>query len=193
VPATDCVSNLTLAAATVIILMATPALAQHASGRRSGHPAKTPPNVDLSQPNESTDMFRDVTSTLNVWYDQYNASKTKIQNDYNIQYSTYISTFGQWGTPNGGPGVAEVVYSPSITWTPFMNASIGSGSFAFAVQGNQFWTGANTNSQQAAMGLLAAPNDWGLNNFQFAQLTYTQTFPGKVLAVSIGQLLDRAV
>ena len=179
--------SLAIVATIAFTLMAPPVFAQHASGRRAGHPAKTRPLVDLSQPNESTDMFRDVTSTLNAWYDQYNSSKTRIQNDYNIQYSMPVSTYGQWGMPNGGPSVAELVYSPSITWNPFTNTSIGSGSITFAVQGNQFWSSANTNSQQAAMGLLAAPNDWGLDSFQFAQLTYTHTFPGKVLAASIGQ------
>lgn len=91
------------------------------------------------------------------------------------------------GTPNGGPGVAELVYSPSATWTPFTNTAIGSGAFNFAFQGNQFWTGANTNSQQGSMGLITAPNDWGANGYQYAQITYTQTLPGKWLAVSVGQ------
>src|SRR5271166_4664084 len=98
-----------------------------------------------------------------------------------------VSVFGQWGTPNSGPGVVQLVYSPSITWTPFTNTAIGSGAFTFAFQGNQFWTKANTNSQQASMGLLAAPNDWGSNGYQYAQLTYTHTLPGNWLAVSVGQ------
>jgi len=74
-----------------------------------------------------------------------------------------------------------------VTWTPFTNTAIGSGAFNFAFQQNQFWTPANTNSQQGSMGLITAPNDWGANGYQYAQITWTQTLPGKWLAVSAGQ------
>ena len=110
-----------------------------------------------------------------------------IQSDLNVQFSMPVSMFFQWGTPKGGPGVAEIVYSPTLTWTPFTNTAIGSGTFTFSFQGNQFWTHANTNSQQGSMGLLAAPNDWGSDGYQYAQLTYTHTFPGNWLAASVGQ------
>jgi len=145
------------------------------------------PPVDLTQPADSTDFTQQLSHDLNGVYDQYLASKTTIQNDYNIQFSMPVSVFGQWGTPNGGPGVAELVYSPAVTWTPFTNTAIGSGAFNFAFQQNQFWTPANTNSQQGSMGLITAPNDWGANSYQFAQITYTQTLPAKWLAVSGGQ------
>jgi len=145
------------------------------------------PRIDLTQPAPSTDFTQQLSHDLDGVYDQYLAGKTTLQNDYNIQYSMPVSVFGQWGTPNGGPGVAELVYSPAVTWTPFTNTAIGSGAFNFAFQGNQFWTGATTNSQQASMGLITAPNDWGANSYQFAQITWTQTLPGKLLAVSAGQ------
>jgi len=145
------------------------------------------PPVDLTQPADSTDFTQQLSHDLNGVYDQYLASKTAIQNDYNIQFSMPVSVFGQWGTPNGGSGVAELVYSPAVTWTPFTNTPIGSGAFNFAFQQNQFWTPANTNSQQGSMGLITAPNDWGANGYQFAQITWTQTLPGKLLAVSAGQ------
>jgi hypothetical protein len=145
------------------------------------------PRIDLTQPADSTDFTQQLSHDLNGVYDQYLASKTTIQNDYNIQFSMPVSVFGQWGTPNGRPGVAELVYSPSLTWTPFTNTAIGSGAFNFAFQQNQFWTGANTNSQQGSMGLITAPNDWGANGYQLAQITWTQTLPGKLLAVSAGQ------
>jgi len=165
------------------------AQAQNAGGGRArAHVVAAPrPRVDLSQPAESTDFMQSVTSDLNSVYDQYNAAKTSFQNATNTQISMPVSVFGQWGSPNSGPGVVQLVYSPSITWTPFTNTAIGSGAFTFAFQGNQFWTKANTNSQQASMGLLAAPNDWGSNGYQYAQLTYTHTLPGNVVAVSVGQ------
>ena len=97
-----------------------------------------------------------------------------------------VSVFGQWASPDGGPGIAELVYSPSFTWTPFTNTAIGSGAVDFAFQSNQFYQ-ATTNARQARMGLISPPNDWGDDSYQFAQLTYTHSFPGDWLAVAVGQ------
>ena len=158
------------------------------TGHEGGKHAITPkPQVDLTSPADSNDFTHDLTADLNGDYDQYLAFKNTIQNDLNIQFSMPVSVFGQWGSPNGGSGVAEMVYSPTVTWTPFTNTAIGSGAFNFAFQQNQFWTPANTNSQQGSMGLITAPNDWGANGYQYAQITWTQTLPGKWLAVSAGQ------
>jgi len=178
----------------LLLACAAPGLsgAAHAQSAGTGHEggkhAITPkPQVDLTSPADSNDFTHDLTADLNADFDQYNGFKNTIQNDLNIQFSMPVSVFGQWGSPNGGSGVAEMVYSPTLTWTPFTNTAIGSGAFNFSFQQNQFWTPANTNSQQASMGLLAAPNDWGSNGYQIAQITYTQTFPGNWLAVSVGQ------
>ena len=73
------------------------------------------PRIDLTQPAPSTDFTQQLSHDLDGVYDQYLAGKTTLQNDYNIQYSMPVSVFGQWGTPNGGPGVAELVYSPAVT------------------------------------------------------------------------------
>jgi len=182
-------SGLFVVSAFAALTLSGAARAQSAgTGREGGRHAVAPkPQVDLTSPADSTDFTQDVSADLNAYYDQYNAFKNTIQNDLNIQFSMPVSVIGQWGSPNGGSGVAEMVYSPTLTWTPFTNTAIGSGAFTFSFQQNQFWTPANTNSQQGSMGLLAAPNDWGSNGYQIAQITYTQTFPGNWLAVSIGQ------
>src|SRR5271167_3742464 len=92
------------------------------TGHEGGKHAVTPkPQVDLTSPADSTDFTQDVSANLNAYYDQYNAFKTTMQNDLNIQFSMPVSVMGQWGTPNGGSGVAEMVYSPTLTWTPFTN------------------------------------------------------------------------
>jgi hypothetical protein len=171
------------------------ALAESAGAGRAGatigreHPeAAGQPKVDLSQQADQTNLPQQgLAGAADGLYDQYIAFKNKIQGDHNLEFSMPVSVFGQWGTPKGGPTVAEVVYSPTVTWTPFTDTPIGSGAFNFAFQGNQFWTGATTDSQHERMGLLAPPNDWGANSYQFAQIAYTHTFPGNWLAVSVGQ------
>ncbi len=180
-----------LAICAVAALPITPgtARAQSAGGGHAGaHASATvKPRIDLSLPAEAADFMHDITHDLNTVYDDYVALKNTIQTDANIQFSMPVSVFGQWANPSGGPGIAELVYSPSITWTPFSHTAIGSGSFDFAFQSNQFWTQATANSRQARMGLLTPPDDWGANSYQFAQITYTHTFPGNWLAVSAGQ------
>lgn len=132
-------------------------------------------------------LYTTLSDAAEAAVDRYSALKTLLQTDANIGFSMPVSNFVQLGTPKGGPAVTELVYSPQLTWTPFTGTAIGSGVFTFAFQGNQFWTGANTGTQQKRMGLLTTPNDWPENEPQFLQLTYTHTFPGNWLAVSVGQ------
>lgn len=179
----------TLCAVAALPVASGSAWAQSAGGGHgSGHVAVVnKPRIDLRQPAEASDFTQAVTNEWNAAYDEYLALKNHIQNDTNIQFSMPVSVFGQWGTPDGGPGTAMIVYSPSITWTPFTNTEIGSGTFDFAFQGNQFWTHATTVSRQARMGMITPPNDWSANGYQFAQITYTHTLPGNWLAVAVGQ------
>ena len=157
------------------------------SGSGGHAPGTMKPRIDLHPPGDATDFLQDVSHELNTAFDDYVALKDRVQNAAGIDFSMPVSVYGQWANPNGGPGIAQLVYSPEVTWTPFSNTAIGSGAFDFAFQSNQFWTQATTNSRQAGMGLLTPPDDWGSNNYQFAQLTYTHTFPGHWLAVALGQ------
>ncbi len=156
-----------------------------AEGRAHAHAVAD--SADESQSGESTDVLQPITSVLDGANDPYLALKSELQNDANFQFAMPVSVFGQWGAPNGGPGVAELVYTPLAAWTPFTNTAIGSGAFNFLFQSNAFWTGANTFSQLGSMGLLTPPNDWFADGYHFQRLTYTHTFPGNVLAVSVGQ------
>jgi hypothetical protein len=150
-------------------------------------PAPNPLNLETEA--SATDFMQDVTQLLNDIHNEYLGLKKEIKSDCSISYSMQVSIFPQWGTPKGGPGTAELVYSPNITWNPSTNTSIGSGSFNVAVLQNQFWTKANTASQQARLGLITQPNDWGVNGYQYNQIMYTHTLPGSWswLSVTVGQ------
>jgi hypothetical protein len=152
-----------------------------------GHAHAVVHSADESQSYESTDALQPITGLLEGLNDPYLALKSELQNNANFQFAMPVSVFGQWAAPNGGPAVAELVYTPSATWTPFTNTAIGSGGFNFLFQSNVFWTRANTYFQQGSAGLLTPPNDWLADGYHFQRLTYTHTFPGDVLAVSVGQ------
>jgi hypothetical protein len=126
---------------------------------------------------------------LNAWYKGYEAFKQQLQTSYDIQYDMQVSTFTQWGTPHGTPGSVQVLYTPTITWTPFNDPEIGSGAFTFAFQQEHYWTRATAAAQQARMGLLTPPNGQVSNGYEYVQATYAHTLPGawSWLSVSVGQ------
>ena len=105
------------------------------------------------------------------------------------QYSMPVSIIPQWGTPNAGSGVVQLAYTPYISWSPFTNTAVGSGSFTFAMQQTQFWTKATSDTQQARLGPITPPNVQTTNLREYNQLMYTHTFPNgwNWLSVTAGQ------
>ncbi|MGH9805704.1 MAG: carbohydrate porin [Terriglobia bacterium] len=146
-------------------------------------PAEPPPSAEqlLVEP--------DVGLRLDPLYDRYLAWKEELQNSYGLEYYVQASLLPQWGTPHSGPALFDFIWTPTLIWKPFADTPIGSGSFTFSAQQNQFWTKANTSSQQARAGLLTPPSDWFTDTIDYAQLTYTHTLPGawRWLSATVGQ------
>ncbi|HEY1260203.1 MAG TPA: carbohydrate porin [Stellaceae bacterium] len=154
-----------------------------AAGLHHAVPAEPPPSAEqlLAEP--------DVGLRLDPLYDRYLAWKEGLQNSYGLEYYVQASLLPQWGTPHAGPAVFDFIWTPTIIWKPFTDTPIGSGLFTFSAQQNQFWTKANTSSQQVRAGLLTPPSDWFTDTIDYAQLTYTHTFPGawRWLSTTVGQ------
>jgi hypothetical protein len=150
-------------------------------------PVLPPINLDIEAP--SLDVTQDVAKFLNDVHDEYRGFKKELQRDYGLQYSVPVSIIPQWGTPNGGPGVAQLVFTPTISWSPFTNTAVGSGVFTFLMQQTQFWTKANSASQQARLDLITPPNGQTTNLREYDQLMYTHTFPDSWnwLSITLGQ------
>ena len=156
-------------------------------GPTQARPRFKPINLELEA--SSRYLLRDLTRHLNDLHDRYRRFKKKLRRNYNIQYSMTVSIIPQWGKPNGGPGAVSLVYTPAVTWEPFTNTAVGSGSFALAIQQTQFWTKVNTADQQARLGLITPPNVQPTNLTQYNQFMYTHTFPGgwSWLSLTVGQ------
>jgi len=127
----------------VVAVAASSAMAQSApqpgdslSEPPGARPIFKPINLDIEAP--SLDFMKDVTKFLNDFHDEYRRFKKELRRDYGLQYSMPVSIIPQWGTPNGGRGVVQLVYTPTISWSPFTNTAAGSGSFTFALQQTQF-------------------------------------------------------
>jgi porin len=136
-----------------------------------------------------TDFTQQLFSGYNALYDQYTAFRNKLSTDYNLTYSLQTSYFLQAAVPYGGKPVSLLVYSPSITWTPFNSPTWGSGQINVSFQQNQYWSGTNTATQQARIGTITTPNDWSANAYNWSQVSYTQTLPGSLswLSATVGQ------
>jgi len=184
----------TSVAAIVVTLVASSAMAQSAlqsgdtaAGSPVARPKHKPINLDIEAP--SLDFMQDITKILNDFHDEYRGFKKEIRRDYDLHYSMTVSIIPQWGVPDGGPGVLQMVYTPYVTWSPLTDTAVGSGSFSFAMQQTQFWTKTVTRSQQARLGLITPPNDQTVNVRQYNQLLYTHTFPDawSWLSLAVGQ------
>jgi hypothetical protein len=123
------------ATALIAVALATgSALAQSAS--ESGNTATGPPvarpkykPIDLEIEAPSLDFTQDITKVLNDFHDEYRGFKKELRRDYDLHYFMTVSIIPQWGMPDGGPGVVQMVYTPYITWSPFTDTAVGSGSF----------------------------------------------------------------
>ena len=169
-------------------------MAQSASpsdGTSAGPPAPRPKHkpIDLEIEAPSFDFTQDIAKFLNDFHDDYRGFKKELRRDYDLHYSMLVSIFPQWGTPNGGPGVVQLAYTPNISWSPLTDTAVGSGSFTFTMLQTQYWTKAITESQQARLGLITPPNNQIMNLRQYNQLMYTHTLPDtwNWLSVTLGQ------
>jgi hypothetical protein len=178
----------------MVVLAASSAMAQSTSQSgdvSAGPPAARPKHkpIDLEIEAPSLDFTQDIAKFLNDFHDEYRRFKKELRRDYDLHYSMTVSIIPQWAIPDGGPGVVQMVYTPYVTWSPFTDTAVGSGSFSFAMQQTQFWTKTITQSQQARLGLITPPNDQTVNVRQYNQLLYTHTFPDawNWLSVTVGQ------
>ena len=156
-------------------------------GTLAAPPIHKPINLEIEAP--STDFTKEVAAALNDIYDEYLSFKKELGIDYDVQYSISVSIFPQWGTPNGGPGIVSMVYTPNITWSPFTNTRFGSSLFTFQLQQTQFWSSTSSASQQTRLGLITPPNAQPINLREYNQFMYTHTFPDgwNWLSVTVGQ------
>ncbi len=121
-------------------------------------------------------------------YSHYVKAKKQIQDATGISYTMDASGLFQWGVPDGGYGPVQGLFTPSINWKAFTNTWAGSGSFQFAFTATQYWSGRTTAASLASrLGVNTPINDFPTNANNFAQVTYTHTFPGNWLTLSVGQ------
>jgi hypothetical protein len=81
-------------------------------GLPGARPKHKPIDLEIEAP--SLDFMLDITKVLNDFHDEYRGFKKELRRDYDLHYSMQVSIIPQWGTPHGGPGVVQLVYTPNM-------------------------------------------------------------------------------
>ncbi len=104
-----------------------------------------------------------------------------------VTYQIEPGVMWQWGAPNGGSNVGQLLANPTLNWDMFDNARFGQGSIQFAYTYNSYWTRHEGLRLGNRLHALSQINDSAANGYNFTTLTYTHVFPGKFLSVVLGQ------
>ena len=118
---------------------------------------------------------------------RYAKAKREIRETTGITFSMQTSFMSQWGTPNGGYGAVQAMFTPSVNWDIFSSPTIGDGSVQFQFLAAEYLSNTSGTSLGSSINLISPINNQPTANQQFVQLTYTHGFPGEWLSISVGQ------
>ena len=116
----------------------------------------------------------------------YNDFKTKLSQDYGLQYSADVSFLAQKGVPNGGKTAMQTIYAPTVGWQLFDSETYGSGTVNASYTAVRYW-GSNADTLGANLFVADPINDYTDRANQFDELSYTQTLFGRQLTIVLGQ------
>lgn len=128
-----------------------------------------------------------ISSDLDEVHVRYAKAKKEIEEATGVTYSMESSVMSQWGAPNGGYGAVQAMFTPAVNWDMFSSPRFGDGSLQFHFLATQYLSGNDGTAIANNIGILSPINNQPTANNQFVQVTYTHSFPGDWLAVSVGQ------
>lgn len=163
--------------------LATAALAQQQDEPGVRHIGKVHDRLRAAKEREQRSLVQDIEDADK----RYSAAKKQIAAATGFSYAMTASGTSQWGTPDGGYGAVQGLFTPAVNWKAFDEPVFGAGSFQFYYFATNYWSGATAASQQTRLNLNSPINDYPANALTFSQVSYTHDFPGKWLAVTVGQ------
>ena len=133
------------------------------------------------------DMQRHMLTNKDTLAERYANFKKALKKAIGLSYTLDASVLYQRGAPNGSKNAWQTQYYGSANWDMYESA-IGAGSMQAAYTYVHYW-GDNAQNISNRIGVVSAINDYTTNQYNFDQLTYTHTLPGKlnILSVSVGQ------
>jgi carbohydrate-selective porin OprB len=118
---------------------------------------------------------------------RYARARRQIEDATGIAYSMEASVTSQWGTPNGGFGAIQTMLTPAVNWAAFTLPGLGAGSFQFHFLSANYLSDTSATSLGNAINLISPINNQPTANNQFVQVSYTHSFPGNWLSLTVGQ------
>ncbi|MBV5272379.1 MAG: carbohydrate porin [Lamprocystis purpurea] len=132
-------------------------------------------------------LWQTLSADLNGLYGDYSRFKTRTKAQTGLSWSMAASYLQQWGEPNGGWPAGQVLATPGINWELFNSKTFGEGSIQVAYTIVRYPWRQTAGDVTGNLGLITPINDFPGTQNTFAQLTYTQAFPGNKVLVSVGQ------
>ena len=120
-------------------------------------------------------------------HERYARARKQIEDTTGITFSMEASVMSQWGTPNGGFGAVQTMFTPAVDWAAFSIPGVGAGSFQFHFLSANYLSATDATALGNTINLISPINNQPTANNQFMQLTYTHSFPGNWLALTVGQ------
>lgn len=117
----------------------------------------------------------------------YARMKKQIADATGLAFSMDVSVTNQWGAPGAANAAAQALFTPNVNWQAFSDTSLGSGSVQFAYLAAQYWSSADAADLARSLAVNSPLNAWPTSVKYFKQTTYTHAFPGRRLAVTLGQ------
>ncbi|AFS27228.1 porin AaxA [Chlamydia psittaci CP3] len=117
-----------------------------------------------------------------------------IEKETNSQISVDFTILPQWFYPKKGLLTAidekqptwQFYMSPNVSWQLYNSPTAGVGSIDFSYTLIRYWRN-NAQNANNAIGIAGGINDYSTRANTLSQLTFSQTFPGNILTISVGQ------
>ena len=118
---------------------------------------------------------------------RYANARKEIEEATGITFSMEASVMSQWGTPNGGYGAIQTMFTPAVDWVAFSSPRLGAGSFQFHFLSANYLSATDATALGSTINLISPINNQTTANNQFVQLSYTHSLPGDWLSLTFGQ------
>jgi hypothetical protein len=121
------------------------------------------------------------------WFSAYGRWKQRWGGAAGLTWTVDLSALPQWGWPDGQGASTQIMTTSAVDWTLLKGKTFGEGSLQFAYITARYPSGQDASQLSRRLGLITPSNDYPFNQDIFAQLTYTQAFPGNQLLLTVGQ------
>ncbi|MEB3335108.1 MAG: carbohydrate porin [Cyanobacteriota bacterium] len=120
-------------------------------------------------------------------YGAYSRWKQRRGEEARLAWTVDLSVLPQWGWPDGQGAATQLLTSSALDWTLLQGKTLGKGSLQVAYITARYPSGQTATQLAHRLGLLTPINDYPFDQDIFAQLSYTQAFPGDRLLLTVGQ------